>query len=66
MADKKTQKGGKSKAGRNSVKCKAYAVKHNVFGKRRFTRSKERRLCGPLGYKQRADAAKFNRKPKSA
>lgn len=63
MADNK-QGGGKKgrKIGRNATKCKAYAVKHGVFGLRRFSSSKEHRACGPLGYKLRAMAAAQNRR----
>lgn len=67
MSDNK-QSGGKGKGrkiGRNVKKCKAYADAHGVYGKRRFARSKEHRSCGPLGYKQRADALKFNSKRRS-
>ena len=67
MADNK-QGGGKKgrKIGRNAKKCEAYAISHGVYGKRRFSRSKEHRSCGPLGYKQRADAIRFNSRKKSA
>ena len=51
MADKQTKKGknGTKKYGRNTVKCAAYAAAHGVYGKRRFSKSKEHRNRGPLG-----------------
>lgn len=54
--EKSQTRGGKKgrKIGRNKDKCRQYAIRHRIpEGKKRFTLSKEKRGCGPLGYYQR-------------
>jgi len=54
MAEQKTKSkgGGSKKIGRNSEKCKQWRARNDPRSgeNKKFSESKEKRGCGPLGY----------------